>query len=143
MKRNYQGVVKRIKQVAEAHPQINSADDGRELEFDVGKKQLWPRVFIRTDSSDIIGGDGTVELTVNFTLLIADRLKANRDNIVDVLNTTHGAMTDILATLHKEQLIRLDNKTATPLYDYQDSQSAGWSIPITVWLDDGFKCYTA
>jgi len=142
MKRNYQGVVKRIKEIAEAHPQVNSADDGRELEFDVTKRMLWPRVFLRTESSDIIGGDGSVELTVNFTLLVADRLKADRGNIVDVLNTTHAIMTDVLASLHYEQLVRLVDMTATPLYDYQDSQSAGWSIPITVWLDVGFECYT-
>jgi len=142
MKRNYQGVLKRIKEIAEAHPQVNSADDGRELEFDTTKNNLWPRVFVRTEQSDIVGGEGSVELTVTFTLLVMDRMKSDRSNMVDVMNATHSILTDILATMNKEQLIRLtDNGTMTPLYDYADSQSSGWQIPVKVWLDVGFQCY--
>ena len=141
MKRNYQGVIKRIKQISDAHPQVNSSDDGRELEFDVKKHNLWPRIFIRTEQSDVIGGEGTVELTVNFTVLAMDRLNVKRSNVVDVLNVTHTILTDILATLNAEQYIRLtDNPTMTPLYDYQDSQSAGWQVGIKIWLDVGFEC---
>ena len=142
MKRNYQGVLKRIKEIADAHPQINSSDDGRELEFDVKKSHQWPRAFIRTESSPVVGGLGSVELSVNFTLLVMDRLKTSRDNVVDVVGSTHSIMTDILATLNKEQLIRVeDGLTMQPLYDYADSQAAGWQVGIRVYLDDGFECY--
>lgn len=142
MKRNYQGVLERIKTVALAHPQVKSADDGRELEFDVKKTNVWPRVFIRTDSSNVVGGEGTVELSIVFTILVMDRLEADRSNVVSVMNETHSILTDILATLNKEQLIRVtDNPIITPLYDYQDSQSSGWQVPVQVYLDQGFECY--
>ncbi len=143
MKRNYQGVLKRIEEIAIAHPQINSADNGRELELDVKKKNLWPRLFIRTETSPITGGQGTVELAVNFTILLVDRLNTNRTNVVDVMNMTHSAMTDVLAVLNKEQLIRVeDNLLMAPLYDIHDSGTAGWQVPIKVYLDQGFECYT-
>ncbi len=142
MKRNYQGVLERIKTVAQAHPQINSADDGRELEFDVNKTQQWPRAFIRTEAGALLGGQGTVELVNDFTLLIMDRLETDRSNVVDVLNSTHSILTDVLATLNKEQLIRVEDGIAiTPMYDYQDSQSAGWSAGIRIYTDSSFECY--
>lgn len=142
MKRNYQGVVNRIKEIAEAHPQINSADDGRELEFDTKKTNLWPRLFLRTEASPIVGGLGSVELSVDFTILLMDRLNTERSNVIDVMNMTHSALTDVLAVLNKEQLIRVsDNPTMTPLYDYQDTQTSGWQVGIRVYLDSGFECY--
>jgi hypothetical protein len=143
MKRNYQGVLNRIKEIAEAHSQVNSVDDGRELEFDTKKANLWPRVFIRTDEAGIVGGEGTVELTINFSLLVMDRLKIDRSNMTSAMNDTMRILTDILAVMNYEQLIRLtDNPTITPLFDYQDSQSSGWSVGVRVWLDEGFECYT-
>jgi len=142
MKRNYQGVLKRVKEIAEAHPQINSVDDGRELEFDTKKANLWPRFFIRTDRSDFLGGEGTVELSVTFSFLLTDRMKVDRSNMVDVMGRTHSIMTDVLAVMNKEQLVRVeDNWTLEPLYDYQDSQSSGWQVQLAVYLDQGFECY--
>ncbi len=142
MKRNYQGVINRIKEVALAHPQINSADEGRQLEFDTNKTNIWPRLFIRTDTAPIEGGLGSVELSVVFTILLMDRLNVKRDNTVDVLNLTHSALTDVLATLNKEGLIRVSNSmTMAPLYDYQDTQTSGWQVAIKVYLDSVFNCY--
>jgi len=142
MKRNYQGVVNRVKTIALAHPQINSADDGRELEFDTTKTNQWPRFFMRTGTSPIVGGLGSVELSVNFTVLLMDRLNTKRDNTVDVLNLTHSALTDVLAVLNKEGLTRVsDGFTMSPLYDYQDTQTAGWQVDIKVYLDSDFQCY--
>lgn len=142
MKRNYLGVVERIKEIALAHPQVNSVDEGRVLEFDTKKASLFPRVFIRTDSSPILGGQGTVLISVNFSLLVMDRLNAKRSNVMDVMNTNHTIAMGILATLNKEQLTRTyDNPTLLPLYDYQDTQTAGWIAPISVYLDTVYECY--
>lgn len=143
MKRNYQDVVNRIKAVALSHPDIYSADDGRELEFDTKKKIEWPRFFIRTETAPIVGGLGSVELSLNFTVLLMDRLNTDRQNVVEVMSKTHSAMIDVLATLNSEQLIRVtDNPILSPLYDYQDTQTAGWQVPIRVYLDMDFECYT-
>ena len=144
MKRNYLGVVSRIKEVALAHPQINSADDGRELEFDTTKKNIWPRFFIKTVVAPVLGGLGSVELAIDFSVLLMDRLNAKRNNTLDVMNLTHSVLTDVLATLNKEQLIRVeDNPTMAPLYDYHDTQTSGWQIAnLRVYLDSGFKCYS-
>jgi hypothetical protein len=142
MKRNYQGVLERIKQVALAHPQVNSADDGRELEFDVNKTELWPRAFIRTETGALIGGEGSAEFTNDFTLLIMDRLNTDRSNTVDVLNSMHSILADVIATLNNDQLIRVeDGISFTPLYDYMDAQAAGWQAGIRAYLDTELQCY--
>lgn len=142
MKTNYKGAIERINTVALAHPQVNSADDGRELEFDVNKANQFPRVFIKTVDSPIVGGEGSVDLSVNFDILVADRFKPDRSNVVDVMNLTHSVLTDILATLNKERLIRVsDGFALSPLYDYHDSQVGAWQTRIRVYLDQGFNCY--
>lgn len=142
MRQTYQDVVNRIKKVALAHPNIYSADDGRELEFDIKKKHEWPRFFIRTETSPITGGTGSVEVAVNFTVLLMGLVNKERTDIVEVMGITHSAMLAVLATLNKEQLIRAtDNPVLSPLYDYQDTQTSGWQVAITVYLTAGFECY--
>lgn len=142
MKPTYQDAVNRIKVVALAHSGIYSADDGRELEFDIKKKHEWPRFFIRTETSPIVGGLGSVEVSVNFTILLMGLVNKERSNILDVMGTAHIAMLAVLATLNKEGMIRAtDNPTLTPLYDYQDTQTSGWQCAIRVYLSSGFICY--
>jgi hypothetical protein len=142
MKTNYQGAIERISVIAGSHPQVHSADNGRELEFDVAKTDLWPRFFMVTVNGPIQGGEGSVELSINLDLILADRLKTDRSNVLDVMNTTHAALTDILAQLNKERLIRLtDSFQLDPLYDFQDTQTAGWRVRVRVYLDQGFNCY--
>jgi hypothetical protein len=59
------------------------------------------------------------------------------------MNTTHSAMTDVLATLSYEQIIRKEDlRPMTPLYDYQDTQTSGWQIPVRAYIEKGFECYT-
>jgi hypothetical protein len=142
MKLNYQGVLERLKTVILAHPQVNSCDDGRELEFDVNKSELWPRGFIRTEASTLLGGLGSAELSCNFTILMMDRLNTDRTNVVDVMNSMHSILTDVMATLNSEQLIRIEEGIVfNPLYDYQDSQSAGWSVEIRTYIEGSLECY--
>ncbi len=143
MRLTYQDAINRIKTVANAHAKIYSVDDGRELEFDVKKKNLFPRFFIKTTSAPVIGGQGTVELAVDFTVLLVDRLNIERTNVIEVMSNTHEYMTAVLATLNKEQVIRVtDNPSMRPLYDYHDSQVAGWEIiGLRVYLESGFTCY--
>ena len=87
-------------------------------------------------------GLGTVEVSVNFTVLLQGLVKKDRSDIVEVMNTTHSAMLAVLATLNKDQLIRVtDNPVLSPLYDYQDTQTSGWECPIKVYLTAGFECY--
>ena len=142
MRLTYQDVLNRIKVVAMAHPKIYSADDGRELEFDIKKKHEWPRFFIRTETSPITGGLGSVEVSVNFTFLIMGLVDKDRTDIVDVMGVAHATMLDVLATLNKEQIIRVtDNPILSPLYDYQDTQTSGWQCPIKAYITAGFECY--
>jgi len=142
MNLTYQSVLNRIKTVAEAHPDVYSIDVGRELEFDIKKKHEWPRFFIKTVDSPIQGGLGTVEISVNFEFLLTGLVKKDRSDIVEVMNTCHSAMLAILATLHKDQVIRVtDNPVLRPLYDYQDTQTSGWRVPVRAYLDAGFTCY--
>lgn len=142
MKRNYQGVLKRLKEVADAHPQVNSVDDGRELEFDTTKDNIWPRVFIRTDRGTVVGGPGTAQAYIIFSMLCMDRMKADRSNMTDVMNLTHSVLMDILATCNKEQLIYFeDGLVLEPLYDYHDTQSSGWTVELLVPITEGFQCY--
>lgn len=142
MKRSYQDVIEQIKQIALAHPMVKSVDDGRDLEFDVKKNNVWPRVFIKTDSTAMLGGEGTAETTLLLSVLVMDRLNTKRSNIEDAINDTHGILLSLWATLNMHQLIRLDdNPTAEPRYDYHDSQSAGWETTMRVYMTGVIECY--
>ena len=142
MKRNYQGAIKRIEQIAAAHPAVGSVDVGRDLEFDVNKTNLWPRVFIKPVSGQVLGGQGTAEMFITMNVMVMDRLTTDRANMVDVHATTHQILTDFMATLNKEQFTRTtDNPTFVAVADYQDSQSAGWEVVLRIYLDSGYECY--
>ena len=142
MKQSYQDVLKKIEEVCLAHPLVKSADSGRELEFDFNKTNQFPRTFTRTEGANITAGEGSAQLNLTFTLLIMDRIKTDRSNVVDVLNNTLTIMLAILGTLHAEQISRLeDEPDIVPLYDYQDTQSGGWSVSFTVETDAVIQCY--
>ena len=143
MQQTYQDVLNAVKTVIEAHPKVYSVDDGRELEFDTKKKIEWPRVFIRTDASPITAGQGSAQVWLNFTLLCTDKVKADRSDIVEVMSKCHEIMVAILATLNQQQLIYLEaNYRLDPLYDYHDTQTSGWEVPIQVQLTGQIECYT-
>lgn len=142
MKQSYQGVLKNIEAVVLAHPMVNSVDNGRELEFDVKKSSLFPRGFIRTIGGSVTGGHGSAEVTLNFSLLIADRLNTKRTNMVSALNDTHAIMLGVVGTLVREQLIDISGGLSlTPVMDYHDTQVAGWQFDFRVILDTGLQCY--
>lgn len=143
MRQNYQEVVNRIKQIADSHPDIYSSDVGREFEFDIKKKHEWPRFFLRTEASNITGGLGSAETSVAFTMLVMGKVDKERSDIVEVMSQQHQTMLDILATMHKDQLIRIeDNPVLVPLYDYQDTQTSGWQVAVRVYLDASLQCIT-
>jgi len=142
MKQSYQDVLKSIEEVCLAHPLIKSADSGRELEFDFSKNNQFPRSFVRTEGANISAGEGSAEVSITLTLLVMDRIKTDRSNMVDVLNNTFSILLAVLGTLHAKNISRLEEEPdIVPLYDYQDSQSGGWSVTITVPTDMVIQCY--
>jgi len=143
MSQTYQDAVESLKTVMNASPALYSVDDGRELDFDTKKKHEWPRGFIRTEESPITGGQGSVMIYLNFTLLCMGKVKKDRSDIVEVMSAMHTALTNILATLNQQQLIYTENDVSLqPLYDYHDTLSSGWQVAIQVPMSKGYECYT-
>jgi hypothetical protein len=142
MKRNYISVIEKVKEIALAHPQVNSAESGRELGLDTKKKDLFPKVYIDTVSSPFSIGQGSAEAVIVLNIKVVDKQNKNRSNIEDILNNTHVIFAEIVATLLKYQLIRYgDSITLEPIRDSHDSQVSGWMADVRTYPDVAFQCY--
>jgi hypothetical protein len=138
MKQSYQSVLETVKEVFENRPQVNSVDDGQELEVDITKDNLWPRVFIKTIDSDFNG-----RWEYNFEILCLDRVNNDFSNITDVMSLTKSIIEDAISQLNFLDIINPVGITVTPFYNFQDSQSSGWEFPVTVFTTKGLECFDA
>ncbi len=138
MKQSYQSVLETIQETFENRPQVNSVDNGRELEFDVTKSNLFPRVFIQTVSSPFNG-----RWEYNFEIMVMDRLNSERDNMIDIMSLTKSIVEDGISQLNFLNIINPIGIVVTPVYDFQDSQSCGWQFPVTLFTEKGLECFDA
>lgn len=142
MNLNWQKLIESVAEVSRNHPLVNSVDDGREMEFDTRKSEAWPRVFLSPATSNITGGQGSVVVTASFTIVVADRLVTDRSNMNQALGDCHSIMLDIFATLNKYQVGYItQNPLLTPVQDYQDSQSAGWTATFRGNVSRPLNCF--
>jgi hypothetical protein len=138
MKQSYQSVLETVQEVFENRPQVNSVDVGRDLEVDITKNNLWPRVFIKTLDSEF---DGRWEYT--FEILCLDRVNNDFSNLIDVMSLTKSILEDGISQLHFLNIIEPIGIILTPLYAFQDAESSGWTFPVTVFTEKGLECYDA
>lgn len=138
MKQSYQSVLETVKEVFESRPQVNSVDDGRDLEVDIKKKNLWPRVFIKTIDSEFNG-----RWEYNFEILCLDRVNNDFSNLDDVMSLTKSIIEDGISQLNFLNIINPVGITVSPLYAFQDAESSGWTFPVTVFTEKGLECFDA
>lgn len=138
MKQSYQSVLETVQQVFTDRPQVNSVDSGRELEFDISKNNLFPRVFIQTISSPFTG-----RWEYTFEVLCMDLVNNDLANIVDVMSTTKSIMEDAISQLAFMDIITPIGMTLTPVYNYQDAQASGWTMTLVVFTTKGLECFDA
>ena len=138
MKQSYQSVLETVQQVFADRPQVNSVDVGRDLEIDITKNNLWPRVFIKTLDSPFNG-----RWEYNLEILCLDRVNNDFDNLIDVMSLTHSILEDGISQLAFLDIINPVGIILTPLYAFQDAQSAGWTFPVTIFTTKGLECFDA
>lgn len=142
MSHSYQKLIETTAEIAKQHPKINSADYGRELEFDTKKAVPWARCFIRMDGGTYTQGQGSASIRLGVTLLFMDRLTTKRDNLIDVMNDMLTATLEVLATLRQQRILTLAGTlNLQPVIDYADTQSAGWSVSVTYEPALTIECY--
>ena len=93
MRQSYQSVLETVQGVFLARPQVNSVDNGRELEFDIKKYNLFPRVFIKTLDSPFNG-----RWEYNLEIMCLDRVNNDFNNLVDVMSLTKSILEDGIST---------------------------------------------
>lgn len=138
MKQSYQSVLETVSEVFASRPQVASVDNGRDLEVDIKKNNLWPRVFIKTVDSDFNG-----RWEYNFEILCLDRVNNDFSNILDVMSLTHSIIEDGISQLSYLNIIDPVGIVISPVYAFQDAESSGWTFPVTVFTEKGLECFNA
>ncbi|KPL08407.1 hypothetical protein AMJ86_00845 [bacterium SM23_57] len=136
MKNSYASVIENLKEVCELRPQVMSVDDGRELEFDIDKDVLFPRVFIKTVNSEYNG-----RWEYEFELLCLERINNDLSNLIDAMSLTKSILEDIISELNYQNILDPIGVICEPIYAFQDAQSSGWRVPITLFTDKGLECH--
>lgn len=137
MKHSYSDIVNQLTEVAEAHPQVASVDNGTEMEFDVKKYESFPRVFLRVNNSSYSG-----RFVYNFSILVLGLVNSDGSDKEDTMNRTHAIVEDLLSQYNYMELIKASEAQILPLTNYQDTVTAGWLINIPVYTEKGLECFT-
>ncbi len=138
MKQSYQSVLETVQEVFQARPQVNSVDSGRELEFDIKKTNLFPRVFIKTIDSPFNG-----RWEYNFEIMCMERVNNDFSDMVDAMSLAKSILEDGISQLSFMNIIEPVGIILTPVYSFQDTQASGWTFPVTVFTEKGLECYNA
>lgn len=129
---NYKLILTDLKEIADAHLQINSFGFGdiTQLTMDVDTKvsPLYSRMYVIPQ--DTILNEN--QLTYNFQIIIADKLEDDYSNQRDVMNDTLEICKDVFTVLYLSEYESEWNPNVEPFLERFEDVLAGWSMNLTI-----------
>lgn len=129
---NYKQIIEDLEDVANTHLQINSFGYGdiTQLTMDVITKQEPEYTRMYVVPADTILNEN--QLTINFTIIIADRLEDDYSNQQEVLGDTLEICKDIFTVLYLSEYETEWGATLEPFLEAYETVLCGWSMNITL-----------
>lgn len=132
-----------FKTIASNHRQINTFGFGETWDIATSGTVNYPYLWVIPKDSTIRTG----EIGFNFEFIMMDLVQKGTDNLNDVHSDTHQSLCDVLSRLRQGGYnfnIKRDSEIRiTPFEDDTDDEVAGWSGPVTIWVDWDFdSCST-
>jgi hypothetical protein len=129
---NYKQVVNDLEEIADAHEQVNSFGYGdiTQLTMDVQTKKepLYTRMYVLP--ADTILAEN--QLTINFTIIIADRIEDDYSDQPEVLSDTLEICKDVYTVLYLSEYETEWGATVEPFLERFETILCGWSMNITL-----------
>jgi hypothetical protein len=129
---NYKQIIEDLEDVANSHEQINSFGFGDmtqlTMDVDTKKEPLYTRMYVLP--ADTILAEN--QLTINFTIIIADRLDDDYSNQQNVLSDTLEICKDIYTVLYLSEYETDWGATVEPFLERFETVLCGWSMNITL-----------
>lgn len=125
-------VIKTVKDIAEAHDQINTVYFGNLVDFlSKGSENVYPAMFYDLTGSSISG----TTLTMNFSLYFMDRMVAEQTNQTEVLSDQLSIAQDIVAQLKFNAFDFAIQENVTLTYFTEDTPDLLAGVRAEVSLD--------
>ena len=129
---NYKQILEDFIDIAASHKQLNSFGYGdlTQLTMDINTKvsPLYTRMYVIPNDTLLDQN----QLTYNFQIIIADRLKDDYSNQRDVMNDTLEICKDIFTVLYLSEYESEWNATVEPFLERFEDVLAGWTMNITL-----------
>jgi hypothetical protein len=129
---NYKQVIEDLEEIANAHLQINSFGFGDlpQITNDIITKvsPLYTRMYVIPDTTVLDQN----QLTYNFKIIIADRLKDDYSNQRDVMNDTLEIMKDVFTILYLSEYESEWDASVEPFLERFEDVLAGWTMNLTI-----------
>lgn len=128
----YYQIIQDLKGLSDAHEQINSFGFGdiTQLTMDIETKQSPVYTKLYVVPSDTILDQN--QLTYNFQVIVADRLKDDYSNQRDVMNDTLEIMKDVFTFLYLSEYESEWDATVEPFLERFEDVLAGWTMSLTL-----------
>lgn len=128
----YYQIIDDLKQLAQAHEQINSFGFGdiNQLTMDIETKQspIYTKLYIIPNDTILDQN----QLTYNLQVIVADRLKDDYSNQRDVMNDTLEIMKDVFTFLYLSEYESEWDATVEPFLERFEDVLAGWTMSLTL-----------
>ena len=128
----YYQIIDDLKGLAQAHEQINSFGFGdiNQLTMDIETKQspIYTKLYIIPNDTVLDQN----QLTYNFQVIVADRLKDDYSNQRDVMNDTLEIMKDVFTFLYLSEYESEWDATVEPFLERFEDVLAGWTMSLTL-----------
>jgi len=128
----YYQIIQDLKSLSVAHEQINSFGFGdiTQLTMDIETKQspIYTKLYIVPNDTVLDQN----QLTYNFQVIVADRLKDDYSNQRDVMNDTLEIMKDVFTFLYLSEYESEWNATVEPFLERFEDVLAGWTMSLTL-----------
>jgi hypothetical protein len=126
-----------FKNIAESHKQINSFGWGDVPEILSRQDHIYPLMMVTP--SDVINEQGQIKHT--YIISVADRLKKDISNQVDVDNDTHQIMSDLIAIFYNIDYLNLSVElplNITPFKNIDPQDVIGWYGTFNLIVDENY-----
>jgi len=128
----YYQIIDDLKGLAQAHEQINSFGFGdlTQMTMDIETKQspIYTKLYIIPNDVSLDQN----ELTYNFQVIVADRLKDDYSNQRDVMNDTLEIMKDVFTFLYLSEYESEWDATVEPFLERFEDVLAGWTMSLVI-----------
>lgn len=128
----YYQIIDDLRGLSNAHEQLNSFGFGdlNQLTMDIETKQspIYTKLYVIP--SDVALNQN--QLTYNFQIIVADRLKDDYSNQRDVMNDTLEIMKDVYTFLYLSEYEAEWDATIEPFLERYEDVLAGWTMSLTI-----------